>query len=145
MKDRFFLDTNIIIYSFDVTDRDKAQRAKQLISEALNSKNGCIGTQAIQEFLNVATRKFERPLSIQDCRIYLQKVLFPLCEVYPDSDLYELGLDIQSETGYSFYDSMIIAAAKKANCSIIYSEDLQDGHRIQRVKIVNPFKSRSPS
>lgn len=99
--------------------------------------------QVIQAFLNVAILKFERPLSIQDCKKYLQKVLFPLCEVYPDSDLYESGLDIQSVTGYSFYDSMIIAAAKKGNCNIIYSEDLQDGHSIQRVKIVNPFKSLS--
>ena len=54
MKDRFFLDTNVIIYSFDVTTIDKAQRARQLIGEALDNKKGCIGTQVIQEFLNVA-------------------------------------------------------------------------------------------
>lgn len=143
MKDRFFLDTNVFIYSFDGTVIDKAQRAKQLIGEALESKNGCIGTQVIQEFLNLAIRKFEKPLSVKDCKKYLQKVLFPLCEVYPDPDLYENALDIQSTTGYSFYDSMIIAAAKKGNCNLIYSEDLQDGHSIQGVKIINPFKSLS--
>jgi len=140
MNDRYFLDTNIFIYSFDENARSKAMKARELIGSALKERNGCIGTQVIQEFLNIATRKFKKPLNIKDSKQYLQKVLVPLCEVYPDTELFENGLDIQSATGYSFYDSLIIAAARKGGCGILYSEDLQDERSVYGITIINPFR-----
>jgi len=70
-------------------------------------------------------------------------VLGPLCKVYPDQALYEASLDLQQETGYSFYDALILASALRGTCEILYSEDLQGGQQIRGLRIVNPFKSEA--
>lgn len=139
MKDKFFIDTNIFIYSFDATDSEKQSMARDLISDALFKLNGCISYQVIQEFLNVATRKFSIPLSRADCQKYLLSVLDPLCEVFPSTDLFQSALEIFEGWHYSFYDSLIISAALQADCNYLCTEDLQHGQIIQGLTIKNPF------
>lgn len=139
MSAKFFLDTNILIYTFDVTSPKKQQRACDLVEEALSTSNGVISFQVIQEFLNVATRKFVKPLNFEDCQTYLRSVLLPLCEVFPSATLYESALTIMQRWQYSFYDTMIIAAAMQADCTVLYTEDLQHAQRIHSLSIVNPF------
>ncbi len=139
MKDRFFIDTNIFIYSFDSNNPDKQQIALELIGNALQSSSGVISYQVIQEFLNVASRKFVKPLSISDCQKYLNIVLEPLCEVFTSFELYHQALEIMDRWRLSFYDSLIISAAFKANCNLIYTEDLQHGQKVGDLEIVNPF------
>ncbi|MFQ5627553.1 MAG: PIN domain-containing protein [bacterium] len=139
MNDKYFLDTNIFVYSFDARSPEKQKKAQKLIDEALNTRYGCISTQVVQEFLNVATRKFKEPLSIQDSQHYLTTVLEPLCEIFTSIELYHRTLELAERWQYSFYDSLIIAAALKADCKILYTEDMQDGQMIQELKIVNPF------
>jgi len=139
MNDKFFLDTNIFIYSFDEGAPEKRDRSRQLINLALQSGNGSISILVMQEFLNAATRKFSTPMTLKDSQRYLRQVLNPLCQVYTDLPLLENGLNIQDETGYSFYDSLILAAAIKANCAVLYSEDLHHGQIVKGVKIANPY------
>lgn len=139
MNDKYFIDTNIIIYSFDQTQKRKKKISQKLIGDALENATGIISYQVIQEFLNVATGKFKAPLSYQDCQKYLNIVLEPLCEVFSSLELYHQTIDIMERWQYSFYDSLIIAAALKGNCSIIYSEDLQHEQKIMDVTIMNPF------
>lgn len=139
MSAKHFLDTNVFVYSFDQSQPVKRERALALIANALLTGDGLISTQVIHEFLNVATRKFAVPLKMEDCKAYLVKVLHPLCQVYPDLALYETGLDIEQETGYSFYDSLILAGALRGGCAILYSEDLQAGQQVRGLQIVNPF------
>lgn len=140
MKDNFFLDTNIFIYSFDKTSPEKKNSAQDLIKQALKDGNGFISYQVIQEFINVALLKFKIPFTPDDCKIYLEQVLTPLCKLYPDSDFYLYALTIKEITKYSFYDSLIIAAAKKCKCTVLYSEDMQDGFQYEDLIIKNPFK-----
>lgn len=139
MSDRFFIDTNIFIYCFDDRQSDKRVRALAMISEALQTGNGIISWQVMQEFLNVSTRRFLVPLKSEDAKVYLQKVLHPLCHVFPDLDLYGKALDVLEKTGYSFCDSLIIASALRGGCAILYSEDLHTGQQVDSLKIVNPF------
>jgi predicted nucleic acid-binding protein len=139
MSDKYFLDTNVFVYSFDDSAPDKKARALSLIRAALNTGSGIISTQVIQEFLNVALRKFAVPMTVEDGKTYVRQVLNPLCEIYPDLSLYETCLDIKAETGFSFYDSLIVTGAIKGECTILYSEDMQVGRVIRGVKIVNPF------
>ena len=139
MSAKYFLDTNVIISSFDDRMPEKKNRSLSLIAEALQSGDGIISWQVIQEFLNVATRKFEVPLKPEDARLYLQKVLHPLCQVFPDLDIYQDALNLQEKTNYSFYDALILAGALREGCSMLYSEDLQDGQQVDGLKIVNPF------
>lgn len=139
MKDKYFLDTNILVYSFDKSNSLKQEIAKKLIGDALQNFKGCISFQVIQEFLNVATQKFSYPLTKQDCDKYLTGVLEPLCDVYANIDLYREALEIKEMWQYSFYDSLIISAALVGGCSILYSEDFQHGQKIRDLVILNPF------
>lgn len=139
MKGRYFLDTNIFVYSFDENAKDKQQKARELIKTSLKTGNGHISFQVIQEFFNVATTKFEVPMSLLSSKEYLDKIFMQLEVVYPDGDFVKTGLDLPATTGYSFYDSLIISAALKARCDTLYTEDLQNGQKIQNLTIVNPF------
>jgi predicted nucleic acid-binding protein len=139
MKDKYFLDTNIFVYSFNSGEKNKQKVSLELISNALDKQIGCISYQVVQEFLNVATRKFVKPLSIPDCRRYLNSVFDPLCVVYPSIELYNQALEISERWQYSFYDSLIITAAINSECSTLYTEDLRHGQKIKNLTIVNPF------
>jgi predicted nucleic acid-binding protein len=94
----------------------------------------------VQEFLNVATRKFKKPLSLADAQQYLTRVLEPLCEIYSSVGLYHQALEIASRWKYAFYDSLMIAAALNSSCQVLYSEDLQDEQRLMELVIANPFR-----
>lgn len=139
MNDKFFIDTNILIYSVDNQEMIKKPRALALVNESVITGIGIISWQVIQEFLNVATRKFTTAFKPQDLNDYLKKILNPLCQVYPDTNLYQDSLRIMNSTNYGFYDSLIIASAVKGGCTILYSEDFQTGQVINGVKVVNPF------
>lgn len=139
MSAKHFLDTNIFVYSFDEGAKKKREKARELIGETLSEATGIISTQVIQEFLSVALKKFSTPMTVEDAQLYLDTVLAPLCEVYPSLSLYQTTLRLQKETGYSFYDALIVAAALAGRCQVIYSEDLQDGRVVEGVRIVNPF------
>ena len=140
MPGRYFLDTNIIVYSFDSTAPRKQAIAKKLIKNALVLDIGFISYQVIQEFINVATRKFQEPLEPEDCKIYINRFLSPICEIIQSVDLYEDAIDIRSETGFSYYDALIVASALKGNATILYTEDLQHNRKIRGLKIINPFQ-----
>ena len=75
----------------------------------------------------------------------LDEILIPLWQIDPieASLLYRTGLRIQVRYGYSFYDSLIVAAALGAGCTTLYSEDMQDGQRIEGLTIRNPFAETS--
>ena len=142
MRVRDFLDTNIFVYSFSPEEKSKYPQAKKLIAEALATGNGIISTQVIQEFFNVATRKFVTPLRREDAVTYLHEVLSPLCMVFPNQEYYELALKIQSHYEYSFYDSLIIAAARLGGCRRLLTEDMRTGQRVEGMLIVNPFVNK---
>lgn len=139
MSAKYFIDTNIFIYCFDPSQPDKQSRAQKLVGEALLSGDGAISWQVVQEFINVATRKFSQPLTPEDARQYLLQVLNPLCRVYPSLEIYQSAVDISARTHFSFYDALILSGAISAGCEILYTEDLQSGRLIDGVKIQNPF------
>lgn len=79
------------------------------------------------------------PLSYADCKLYVDKVLMFLWDIYPGIELIHSALDVSERWKYSFHDSLIIAAALEASCSILYSEDLQHEQKIYSLQIINPF------
>lgn len=136
----FFLDTNVLVYSFDSTAPDKQQLARRLIQTALQTQRGVISTQIVQEFLNVALHKFARPMVTSQAREFLGSVLIPLCQHFPSPSFYDHVLLLKEQSGYSLFDSMVLAAAVKLRCSTLLTEDLQHGRVIQGVQILNPFR-----
>ena len=132
-----FFDTNVLVYLFDETDDAERERAELLIQQALANETGCISYQVVQETLYVITRKFSA--TPEKVRQLLDGVLVPLWRINPTQTLYRHGLDLQARYRFSFYDSLIIAAALEAGCTCLYSEDMQDGQQIQGLTIQNPF------
>ena len=140
MSVEHFIDTNVIVYLFDETDSRKRQLAEDLVHRSMEHGTGCISYQVVQETMNVVTRKLGvRP---EVARKLLDDVLIPLWQSNSTAELYRRALTLQAEHSFSFYDSLIIAAALESGCNRLYSEDMQHGQRIQRLTILNPFQSQ---
>jgi predicted nucleic acid-binding protein len=137
---KFFLDTNIFVYTFEERQSAKRDRARQLVAQALETRLGIISYQVVQEFLHVATRKFAKPLPVSDAQLYLARILMPLCEVFPDAALYSQALSISGEMGIGFYDALIVSSAIGAGATILWSEDMQHGRQIRGLEIRDPFR-----
>jgi predicted nucleic acid-binding protein len=136
---RFFLDTNIFVYTFDETAPVRQAKAREVVEMALTTHLGVVSYQVVQEFLNVAVQKFAVPLSPADARAYLELVLAPMWHVSPSTPLYLKALEVRERSGYGFYDSLIMASALAAGCRTLYSQDLQAGWQYEGLTVVDPF------
>jgi predicted nucleic acid-binding protein len=139
MSARFFLDTNLFVYTFDAKAPAKAKKAAQLIRRAADTGEGIISYQVVQEFFNVALRRFLNPMSVLEAEQYLITVLRPLLAVHSSPALYFAALRIAENYKASWYDSLILAAALEGGCEKIYSEDFQHRQNIEGLRIENPF------
>jgi predicted nucleic acid-binding protein len=135
-----FIDTNVFVYLFDETNDRKRTIADRIVKTALETRTARISHQVVQETLNVVTRKLPSPMTAENAQRFLVQVLAPLWQIMPNIALYRRGLDVQARYGFSFYDSLIIAAALESGCTRLYSEDLQHGQQIEGLIIENPFK-----
>ena len=127
----FFFDTNVVLYLIS-GDSIKADRAEELIGAG-----GVISVQVLNEFASVASRKNSmRPSEIREVLSAVRRA----CSVEPVTlATHDLALDLVERDRLSFYDGLIVAAARLAGCSILYSEDMQTGCTIEGVTIQNPF------
>lgn len=139
MSGRFFLDTNIFVYTFDAKAPSKAKKAAQLIRRAADTGEGIISYQVVQEFFNVAFRRFPQPLNVAEAEQYFITVLRPLLAVHSSPAIYFEALRIAEKCRMPWYDSLIVAAALEGQCETLYSEDFQHGRKIENLKIENPF------
>src|SRR5580658_7460355 len=139
MKERSFLDTNIFVYSFDPNALSKSRRAAQLIQQALSTGKGIVSYQVVQEFLNVAFRRFTHPMTPVDAEEYLKAVFVPMLNIHSSQALYYAALNLRANNRLSWYDSLIIAAAIQAQCKVLLTEDLQHGRKFGDLRIENPF------
>ena len=138
MSDKVFFDSNILIYSIDESEAEKRSMTKNLIEDAAKNKTAWISTQSLQEFYNVVTRKLK--VSKEDAKLMVKTLseTFPVLQVTPKIIL--LGIDVSVKTGFSFWDSLVLASAVECSCDVLYSEDLNSGQVVNGVKILNPFK-----
>jgi predicted nucleic acid-binding protein len=134
-----FLDTNIFVYLFDETDRRRREIARRLVHEGIESGEACISFQVVQETLAVLTGKLKKRATPAEARSFLAGVLVPLWRLMPSPALYARGLELRERYGLGFYDALIVAAAIEGGCMRLWSEDMQDGLRVDRLTIRNPF------
>ncbi|HYA17751.1 MAG TPA: PIN domain-containing protein [Bryobacteraceae bacterium] len=139
MSVKAFLDTNIFICSVDHKDPRKASIAHDLLRDCMVNHTGVISFQVVQEFFNAAARHFPTRFSSEDAVGYLTTILRPFLAVHSSVGLYVEAIGIKSRHRLSWYDSLIVAAASEAKCSVLYSEDFQHGSKINGVRIQNPF------
>jgi predicted nucleic acid-binding protein len=139
MIDKFFLDTNIFIYSLDRLDARKQQIADSLVFKALDTGDGVVSFQVVQEFFNVALKRMATPMTLESAEHYLARVFMRMLGVYPSHALFSEALRLHATTQKHWYDALIVSAARSAGCSVLYSEDLQHGQRFGSLRVVNPF------
>lgn len=133
---KIFIDTNIFVYSIDDWDPDKKARARQVLGGLAPQHHSIISTQVIQELYSVAVSKLKADKHIVRHLIHSFRTLEI---VNIDLLLIEEAIDISLVSQLSFWDSLIVAAAEKANCKYIYSEDLHSGGIYRGVTVLNPF------
>ncbi len=136
--DKLFVDTNIIIYAYDITAGNKHKIAADILGDLWNSGLGVVSTQVLQEFFVNVVRKIPRPVDIKLAKDIIRDFLKWNVVINNGESILD-AIDICERYGYSFWDSMIIEAAIKGGAKFLISEDLQDGRMINGITIRNPF------
>lgn len=136
MSDRSFFDTNVLVYADDKAAPAKQRRAIDLVATHRRAGTGVVSLQVLQEYFVTVTRKLH-----VDAKIARRKVelLAEFDVVAPDLDDVLAAIDLHRLHGFSFWDALVLRAAKQAGCKILFSEDFQPGRAIDGVQIVNPF------
>ena len=136
MTVKAFVDTNLFLYAIDPKEKIKRNKAQQLVESLVANGQGVVSTQVINEFCVNAIRKLGRR----------EAEVKNLLSVYDDFEvvshnlsLAREGLDICGSTRLNYWDAILIAAARSAKCSTLYTEDMSHGQNVAGIKIVNPF------
>ena len=139
---KVFLDTNILLYTIDQREPWKRDQALRIVSELAYHGMAVISIQVLQEFYVGATRKFGiDPLTAKGMIAGFRAHEL----VAPDIELMNEAIDGSILNRISFWDALIIASARRANCEVVWTEDLNHGQLIQGVRIENPFLKPSVS
>jgi len=140
MKDgKVFVDTNILVYAYDLSAGGKHRRAVDLMRDLWRGGGGMTSTQVLQEFFVTVTKKIGKPIDVITAKEIVKDFL-KWKTVIVDGELILDAIDIHREHQYSFWDSVIIASAVEGGANTLLSEDLSDKHRIKGIVIKNPFK-----
>ena len=134
---KVFFDSNILVYYADESDARKQKIATALIKDAINSGNGVISTQCLQEFYNVVTKKLlcDKERAKEMVKMFSDNI--PVVKVSVPLILSAVDISIKSQ--FSFWDSLILSAADDTGCATVYSEDLNDQQIVGGARIQNPF------
>jgi len=133
-----FLDTNVLVYAYDVSDPVKQRVAKDLVRRAV-AGGLVISTQVLAEFAATLLHKLVPAPSAKDV-IEILDALAPIPLIAPDSDVVRRAVEARAAYGLHFYDGMIVAAAERGGCERIWSEDLNAGQNYFGVTVANPFR-----
>ena len=139
MSDRYFVDTNILIYAHDADAGAKHERARALVEELWRTRSGVVSTQILQELAVNLRRKTAQPLSAKATRgIVADYTSWQVVENNAESILE--ALELEERYQISFWDALVIQAARTAGAEVLYSEDLSDGQMYGSVRVVNPLR-----
>ena len=133
-----FYDTSILVYAHDSADAKKRKLAQTLILTGLRNGTGVISAQVLSEFYVTVTRKIAAPLPLDAARQELL-LLSRLRVVETDATLVIRATDIQAKWQTSYWDALILAAAERARCATVWSEDLAHGQKYDTLRVLNPF------
>ncbi len=135
MRDKVFFDASVLLYALSRSDT-KAKVTFQLLDHG-----GVVSVQVLNEFANVARKKFRFDWhSIEQILAELRDLLDPPLAL--TVSIHESGLSIAQRYKYALYDSLLIAAAIESGCTTLYSEDMQHGQQIGALTLTNPFAAK---
>lgn len=134
---KIFVDTNIFVYTLDKKDEIKQKKARRILKRIVELHRPVISTQVIKEFFVVAINKLRADHFIVKNIIHNFRNMEVITN---DLELIEQAIDISVISQITFWDALVVAAAEKANCEFIFSEDLNPGQTYRGVMVINPFE-----
>ena len=140
MSDRYFVDTNILMYAHDTSAGPKHERARAIVEELWRDRTGVVSTQVLQELSVNLRRKAGRPLDTKATRELVVDYLTWQVEVNGGDSILE-ALDLETRYQISFWDALVLQAAQASGAAILYSEDLSHGQTYGSVRVINPLRA----
>ena len=140
MSDRYFVDTNILMYAHDASAGPMHERAKALVEELWRDRNGVVSTQVLQELAVNLRRKAARPIDAKATRDIVADYLTWQVVVNSGESILD-ALDLEAQYRISFLDALVLHAANASGAEVLYSEDLSDGQTYGSVRVVNPVRA----
>lgn len=140
MIDKIFFDTNMIVYLFDLGEPNKRKKVTKLLHKLVDNSRLFISSQVVNEFINYSTKKIENEITDEELKENLQFLneLFIISSLNFSTSVE--AVKIKNRYKFSFWDSLIIAAAFESDCNILYTEDLHHSQILySKLKIINPF------
>ena len=137
MSARSFFDTNVVVYADDKAAPAKQRRAVDLVAEHRRARTGVVSLQVLQEYFVTVTKKLHVDSSIARRKLEL---LAEFDVVAPEVADILAAIDLHRLHGFSFWDALVLRAAKQAGCSVVFSEDMQNARDVDGLEIVNPFR-----
>jgi predicted nucleic acid-binding protein len=134
-----FVDTNVLLYAHDASEIAKQPVARALLEKLWQDRSGVVSTQVLQEFYVVATRKFQPPMRRMEAR-EIVGLYATWSVVSVDAGLILDATVLEEQAQLSFWDALIVEAARRAGAGRVVSEDFQTGRRIAGITIENPFQ-----
>jgi predicted nucleic acid-binding protein len=131
-----FVDSNVFLYALDEADPKKQQAARNWRAALWRSRRGRVSFQVLGEFYVNAVRK--QPAARDEVRAEVRDLL-AWNPVIADAALLEQGWKFQDRYQLSYWDALIVAAAKVSACHYLLTEDLQRGQKLEGIEVVNPF------
>ena len=138
MSDRFFVDTNILMYAHDKASGAKHERAKALVEELWRNRTGVVSTQVLQELSVNLRKKVGRPVDAKATREIISDYLTWHVVVNGGESILE-ALDLEARFQISFWDALVVQAAHTSGAEVLYSEDFSDGQTYGAVRVINPL------
>ncbi|MCX5826535.1 MAG: PIN domain-containing protein [Deltaproteobacteria bacterium] len=138
-EDRFFVDTNVLVYAYDETAAEKHEQAKEIVQDLWETRNGVLSMQVLQEFFITVTRKIPKPADIDTAADIVRDYLQWRVVILRGQSIIS-AIDIQRRHLISFWDALILQAAVEGDAACLLTEDLAHGANLYDVEIRNPFK-----
>lgn len=138
--ERLFIDANVLVYMCDTSEQQKQHLAEEVITSLVRNRNGALSVQVLGEFFSIVTRRIPSPLPIEEALEVIDRVS-SLQVLDIDLAMVRRAISTHSRYGVNYWDSLIIAAAERANCTGILSEDFNTCQSYHGILAVNPFRS----
>jgi predicted nucleic acid-binding protein len=139
MSARVFVDTNVLVYARDSSEGAKQRRAHEWLHALWVARAGRLSLQVLQEYYVTVTRKLKPGLDRATARTEIESLL-AWDPVTVDAGVLELAFALEDAHRLSFWDSLVVAAARTAGCQLLLTEDLRDGTDFDGLEVVNPFR-----
>jgi predicted nucleic acid-binding protein len=140
MSDKYFVDTNILVYAHDTSAGAKHERAKALVEDLWSQRSGVVSTQVLQELCVNIRRKAKHPVDLRTAREIVADYLSWDVVTNTAESILE-ALQLEERYQISFWDALIVQAAEASGAAVLYSEDLSDGQTYRGVRVVNPLRA----